>query len=116
MRACFDVSQSRSRFVVWLVAGAASLGCPADRNGSGGNGGTSSGSGGSAPTGGAGGATGSTTSDAAADSGVVAAGVRWIGRVDASDASGPRFAWSGTGFAARFSGTSISVNLKTDDA
>jgi lysophospholipase L1-like esterase len=116
MRACLDVSQGRSRFVVWLVAGATSLGCPADRNGSAGSGGTSSGSGGSAATGGAGGATGSTASDAAADSGVVAAGVRWIGRVDAADASGPRFAWSGTGFAARFSGTSISVNLKNDDA
>jgi lysophospholipase L1-like esterase len=37
--------------------------------------------------------------------------VRFIGRVDRSDAQGPRFAWSGTGLVARFMGTSISVDL-----
>ena len=44
--------------------------------------------------------------------GVVAAGVRWIGRVDtASDAAHPRFSWSGSGFVARFQGTSLSATL-----
>lgn len=41
------------------------------------------------------------------------AGVRWIGRVDLSSAGGPQFAWSGTGFAATVSGTTISVALTT---
>ncbi len=36
--------------------------------------------------------------------GVVAAGVRWVGRVDTTNAAQPRFGWSGTGFAAQFSG------------
>jgi lysophospholipase L1-like esterase len=33
-----------------------------------------------------------------------------------TDTAGPRFAWSGTGFAAQFLGTSIGVNLNNDDA
>src|SRR5262245_35565653 len=45
---------------------------------------------------------------------VVAAGVRFIGRVDTTDAAAPRFAWSGSGFAATVSGTAISVSLRTD--
>jgi lysophospholipase L1-like esterase len=40
-------------------------------------------------------------------------GVRWIGRVDVTNAAGPRFAWSGTGFVATVSGTTISVKLRT---
>ena len=36
--------------------------------------------------------------------GVIAAGVRWIGRVDTGDPMRPRFSWSGTGFIARFQG------------
>lgn len=43
--------------------------------------------------------------------GIVAAGVRLIGRVDTEDAAGPRFAWSGTGLVACFSGTSVGVRL-----
>jgi lysophospholipase L1-like esterase len=44
--------------------------------------------------------------------GVVAAGVRWIGRVDTTSmADKPRFSWSGTGFVARFSGTSLTADL-----
>ena len=44
--------------------------------------------------------------------GVVAAGVRWFGRVDTTtDAAHPRFAWSGTGFIARFTGTSLTAQL-----
>jgi len=43
--------------------------------------------------------------------GVVAAGVRWIGRVDTGDPARPRFSWSGTGFIARFQGTSLTAEL-----
>jgi lysophospholipase L1-like esterase len=43
---------------------------------------------------------------------VVAAGVRWVGRVDTtSNPAQPRFAWSGTGFVARFDGTSLTAQL-----
>ena len=45
------------------------------------------------------------------DAGIVAAGVRWIGRVDAGDPARPRFSWSGTGFVARFQGTSLTAQL-----
>jgi lysophospholipase L1-like esterase len=44
--------------------------------------------------------------------GVVASGVRFIGRVDTtSEPTHPRFSWSGSGFVARFSGTSLSADL-----
>jgi lysophospholipase L1-like esterase len=44
--------------------------------------------------------------------GVVALGVRWIGRVDlTSEPTHPRFSWSGTGFVARFDGTALSADL-----
>ncbi len=43
--------------------------------------------------------------------GVVAAGVRWFGRVDTTDAAHPRFSWSGTGFIAKFTGTSLTAQL-----
>ncbi len=39
-------------------------------------------------------------------------GVRAIGRFDAQDPAGPRFAWSGTGVAVRFQGTELDVRLK----
>lgn len=42
---------------------------------------------------------------------VVAAGVRWLGRVDVSDGSQPKFSYSQSGFIASFSGTGLSVNL-----
>jgi len=45
--------------------------------------------------------------------GVVAAGVRWLGRVDTTSMPAqPRFAWSGSGFVARFSGTSLTAQLQ----
>jgi lysophospholipase L1-like esterase len=47
---------------------------------------------------------------------VTAAGVRWVGRVEAADPAAPAFAWSGSGFVATVSGSAISVNLKTDGA
>jgi lysophospholipase L1-like esterase len=37
--------------------------------------------------------------------------VRFVGRVDETDASNVRFAWSGTGIVARFSGTSVAARL-----
>jgi len=51
-----------------------------------------------------------------APAGVVAAGVRWFGRVDTTDPTKPRFAWSGTGFVARFSGTSLTAQLAVTGA
>ncbi len=51
-----------------------------------------------------------------APAGVVAAGVRWVGRVDAGDPARPRFSWSGTGFVARFQGTSLTAELDNDGA
>lgn len=44
---------------------------------------------------------------------VIAAGVRWFGRVDVSNPSEIKLAWSGTGFIGTFSGPSVSVKLKT---
>jgi lysophospholipase L1-like esterase len=46
--------------------------------------------------------------------GTVPGGVRWLGRVDASNASAVKFAWSGTGLAATVNGTKISVRLQTE--
>lgn len=46
---------------------------------------------------------------------VVAAGVRWVGRVDSTtDAAHPSFSWSGTGFVAKFMGTSLTAQLTTN--
>jgi len=45
---------------------------------------------------------------------VIAAGVRWVGRVDAEDPAAPRFAWSGSGFIATVAGTAISVALASE--
>jgi lysophospholipase L1-like esterase len=39
-----------------------------------------------------------------------------VGRVDLTDKTKPKFGWSGTGFVARFSGTSIGVTLNNADA
>jgi hypothetical protein len=47
---------------------------------------------------------------------LLAQGVRWLGRVDVSDPEQPRFAWSETGFVARFEGTALEVLLDNDDA
>ena len=44
--------------------------------------------------------------------GVVALGVRWLGRVDTtSEPTHPRFSWSGSGFVAGFEGTSLTAAL-----
>src|SRR5215203_6056461 len=44
---------------------------------------------------------------------VIAAGVRWVGRVDVSDARAIKLAWSGSGFVGSFSGAIVSAKLKT---
>jgi lysophospholipase L1-like esterase len=60
-------------------------------------------------------------SEAASDGGglpggIVAAGVRWFGRVDLTDPQRPRFSWSGTGFVASFVGTSLSLQINNSGA
>ncbi len=42
--------------------------------------------------------------------------MRWVGRVDLTDAQHPRFSWSGTGFVASFSGTSLSIQINSSGA
>jgi lysophospholipase L1-like esterase len=42
--------------------------------------------------------------------------VRWVGRVDLGDAQHPRFSWSGTGFVARLTGTSLSIQINSTGA
>jgi len=61
------------------------------------------GAGGSSPTGGG------------PSAGKVAAGVRWVGRIDTSNAASPKFGWGGVGFVAQVSGTAVSVKLNNDD-
>jgi lysophospholipase L1-like esterase len=79
-----------------------------------GTGGTSaSGTGGAGASGTGASGTGGAGGAGATDPGIIAAGVRWIGRVDTTDPNKPRFAWSGSGFVAEFSGTSLSVQLDT---
>ena len=43
-----------------------------------------------------------------------AAGIRFVGRVQRTAAQSARYAWSGSGFVARFQGTGVSVRLKDD--
>ena len=45
---------------------------------------------------------------------MISSGVRWVGRVDTSNADGPRFAWSGTGFVATVEGDTISVKVRSE--
>jgi lysophospholipase L1-like esterase len=85
--------------------------------------------GGASPTGGAGGASvmagagpggganagaaqgGQSGAGSAGAAGAASPGVHYVGRVDTSDASGARFAWSGTGAVVHFNGTSAAVDL-----
>ena len=103
------------RMLISMAFVVAGLGCAADPDygmGVPDAGGVGGGGGGS---GGAGLVPGGPSPDAAPavspPAGVVAAGVRWFGRVDTTDAAKPRFAWSGSGFAAQFSGTSLTMQL-----
>jgi hypothetical protein len=45
----------------------------------------------------------------------LASRVRWLGRVDTTDVEAPRFSWSNSGFAARFTGTALSVQMSNED-
>jgi hypothetical protein len=72
--------------------------------------------GGSASVDGGVGAGGSNPMGGGAATGKVAAGVRWVGRIDASNADAPKLGWGGVGFVAEASGTSVSAKLNNDDA
>jgi lysophospholipase L1-like esterase len=111
------------------AAGTGGAGLGGSAAGNGGKGGDHSfgGSGGNGGVGGAGSPTGGAPTDPgggvagsrgggnnAGNSPVIASGVRWIGRVDISDASAPRFAWSGTGFVATVQGDTISVRMRSE--
>jgi lysophospholipase L1-like esterase len=109
---------------VMLLAALAS-GCSGDDGGaegggaatsSAGEGGSGSGTGGSSTAGsdsGSSGAGGSVTAENGGSGGAPSTepGVRFIGRVDETDPANVRFAWSGTGIVARFTGTSIAARL-----
>ncbi|HTV26049.1 MAG TPA: SGNH/GDSL hydrolase family protein [Polyangiaceae bacterium] len=112
--ACSDDSDSPSASAgTGGMIGAAGAGTPMAGTGGDGNGGSGTSGGGSGP--GAGGTTGDGGGSAgaggsgAADQGEP--GVRFVGRVDTTDAAGARFAWSGTGIIARFSGTEVAVRM-----
>jgi lysophospholipase L1-like esterase len=114
------------------TGGSAQGGTPAS-SGNGGKGGSAPTTGGVAPgsggtaqgTGGAAGATGGSAGSVAGGApnggmagggagGMVSSGppaVRFVGRVDTSDAAGPKFAWSGSGVIARFRGTGASAKF-----
>jgi hypothetical protein len=47
---------------------------------------------------------------------VLAAGVRWFGRVDVSVPEAIEFAWSGTGFVGTFMGATVAAKLRTEGA
>jgi lysophospholipase L1-like esterase len=80
--------------------------------GEGGAGTGAGGTGATAGTGGSGGVAGTGGSGGVAP--VIAAGVRWVGRVDVSDPAAPAFAWSGTGFAATVAGEEIAIKLRSE--
>jgi lysophospholipase L1-like esterase len=78
-------------------------------SGNGGKGGSSSGNGGSSA-----GSGGSPSGNGGSPDGGITAGppaVRFVGRFDKAPAAGPKFAWSGSGIIARFSGTQVGINL-----
>jgi hypothetical protein len=52
--------------------------------------------------------------DSAEEGPAISGGVRWLGRVDLSEPGAPKFAWSGTGWIATVTGTSIAVALRSD--
>ena len=73
--------------------------------------GTGAGDAGSGITAGSAGTSGSSGDGVAP---VIAAGVRWIGRVDVADSAALKFAWSGTGFIGTINGDSVAVKLRSD--
>jgi hypothetical protein len=97
-----------------MDAGAQNAGGSVGRPG----GGRAAGIGGSAGRADSGGGTGGTRvgeGGAAPVDSAIAAGARWVGRVDLSDPKAPRFAWSGTGFVASVAGSAIAVTLRSEN-
>lgn len=95
------------------VGGAAAAGSPGGVSTQGG----SSAQGGAPAVGGSltvGGSAGMSGAGNAGASSVIAAGVRWVGRVDVSQATAIKFAWSGSGFVGSFTGSVVSAKLKTE--
>jgi hypothetical protein len=63
------------------------------------------------------GGTGGSSSVGGTTAGRVAAGVRWVGRVDdKTDATKPKFGWGGSGFVASVNGASLTVQLNNERA
>jgi hypothetical protein len=61
--------------------------------------------------------TGGASSSGGSTVGRVAAGVRWVGRVDdKTDATKPKFGWGGSGFVASVKGASLTVQLNNTSA
>jgi len=79
-------------------------GMPQTTTGGGSAGAMSTGAGGSGPSGGS-------------VAGRVAAGVRWVGRIDdKTDATKPRFGWGGVGFVADVTGATLNVQVSNEKA
>jgi lysophospholipase L1-like esterase len=99
-------------------ASGGSGGSGAGANGAGASGGTGTDGG----TGNGGGANGGRENGGGANGGgdggdgsVTTGGIRWVGRVDASDPSAVKFAWQGAGFIANVSGTTLKVKLEVHE-
>jgi lysophospholipase L1-like esterase len=75
-------------------------------------GGTSVATGGAANS--SGGRSSSGGTQAGGGSSSVLGGLRWVGRVDASNPNAVRFAWQGAGFVATVTGSTIAVKLRTE--
>jgi lysophospholipase L1-like esterase len=90
------------------AGGSASGGSPAGGQSMGGGAGVAPSAGAGAS---AGGTAGQSASGGAGQGGAGTPAVRFVGRMDHSDAAGPKFAWSGCGMIARFKGTSVGVKL-----
>jgi lysophospholipase L1-like esterase len=71
-------------------------------------------SGGASLSGAAGMSAGGESAGSSSVGGASATGVRWIGRVDASNPAAVKLAWSGTGFVATVNGSKISVSLQSE--
>jgi hypothetical protein len=77
------------------------------------SGGSSAGNGGTG-TSGSGGSTAGTGGSAGSNGSVTTPGIRWVGRVDASDSEAVKFAWQGAGFVAQVAGTTLAVKLEVN--
>lgn len=105
------------RCAAWALAALSLVACGGGASSAaGGSGGEEPGGAGMSGTSGAGGAASGAggTSGAAGGSSCAPApdlGVRYVGRVDGCNVTGARYAWPGSGFVGRFSGTGVSVKL-----